>query len=337
MSARCLHHVAIIRKMGPVPFLVMLALLMPSTMRGAHDSGEPASTLLDLSGIAWMDDDLFLAVHDSKSVEEPERPRASVVIDASTPEGVLYHQLEIDWPEGSLSNDLESIARVPGTHRVLLLESGDDGNAAYRRIFLATFDARPPFALKIDAVVPWPEPVFNVEAAAIFDMDGARYFVYAERADSQPVTEIRWAPVRIEDTSIEFGSFAGVLYAAGIAGPGVRPIVALDIDSEGHVFAVTAFDSDNDNGPFRSVVSMIGQFQAEGDGRPMFVPSGMFGTIAQGDGFKIEGITVVEQTGEPSRIYVGTDDENYGATLRQVWPMTRADDADDTPATPEAA
>ena len=39
------------------------------------------STLLDISGVSWLEDDRFLAVHDGKANdEERSRPRASLLL-----------------------------------------------------------------------------------------------------------------------------------------------------------------------------------------------------------------------------------------------------------------
>jgi len=196
------------------------------------------------------------------------------------------------------------------------VESGDD-NSAFQRIFLATLT--PSRQLTINEVVPWPTAVFNVEASAVFKLQGDLFFVYAERAESLPQTEIRWS--RIELNPLRFGPFASARYAARLKGPGFRPIVALEVDAAGRIYAVTAYDSGEDNGPFRSFVSCIGQFRSAGNGEARFVPSGKFADVAQQDGFKIEGLAVRVRLDGGSELYAGTDDENFGATLRQVAPV----------------
>jgi hypothetical protein len=282
---------------------------------------EPASTLPDLSGLSWIEDDVFVAVHDAKRGDEDDRPRVSIVQLPTDPEGITYQPLDIAWPDGALSNDLESIARIPHTTRLLLVESGDDGTVEYQRIFLATLSEGPDYTITIDGVVPWPESVFNVEGSTVVELDGVMYFAYAERAEGEPVTELRWASIDVMETSLAFGSFQGTPFTSELQGTGVRPIVGLDADGDGHLYAVTAYDSGNDDGPFRSVISRAGQFQAGPDGEPLFVQSGEFGGVAQLDGFKVEGIAVAETTPGELQIYAGTDDENYGATLRLVWPI----------------
>ena len=293
-----------------------------------------SSALLDISGVSWVEGDVFLAVHDGKANDEERgRPRASLLLlpaDVVAPpefardaaSGLYYRDLEIAWPSGE-SNDLESIARIPGSRQFLLVESGDDCSP-FQRIFLATLGTS--WQVTIDEVVSWPSGgeapcpgVFNVESSAVFAAGNDLYFVYAERAEGQPETELRWAKLELDP--LRFGKFSSVKYAPRLhPGAGVRPLVALDVDSSGRVFAVTAFDSGEDNGPYRSVVSRAGQFRRQGKG-VHFVPSGKSANIARQDGFKIEGIAVRPVDGGPAQLFAGTDDENYGAVLRQVAPI----------------
>lgn len=294
-----------------------------------------SSALLDISGVSWLEDDLFLAVHDGKaSDEERERPRVSLLLlpaDVTDPPefarsasaGLYYRDLDVVWPSGE-SNDLESIARIPGTRRFLLVESGDDCSQ-FQRIFLSSIS--PSWQLSIDEVVAWPSGgsascagVFNVEASAVFSIGAQLYFVYAERAEGEPHTELRWAKMELDP--LRFGEFSSVRFAARIKpGAGVRPIVALDVDGAGRVFAASAYDSGEDNGPFRSMVSEIGRFRGAPRGTARFVPSGKFADVATQDGFKIEGVAVRPADEGRGSIFAGTDDENYGAVLRQVAPI----------------
>jgi hypothetical protein len=300
---------------------------------GAQSDPYRASTLLDISGIAWIEDDVFVVVHDGKdSDDERSLPRVSLVLlpaDVAAPapfaraaaDGMVVMNLSVAWPSG-VPNDLESIARIPGTRQLLLVESGDNCSP-YQRIFVVTLDAG--YHMSVDEVAAWPDDpstpcvgVFNVEASAVFAADDGLYFVYAERAEGAAFTDLRWAPITLGP--LAFGAFTSVSFAAAVSGEGVRPIVALDVDFEGHVYAATAYDSGEDNGPFASFVSRIGRFVAADGGGVRFEPSGRFADIARQDGYKIEGVAVRPGTSGEVEVFAGTDDENYGATLRQVAP-----------------
>lgn len=313
---------------------ILVASFLGSSAFVQQNEAVRASSMLDISGIAWVEQDVFVAVHDGKNNEaEQDWPRVSLLLlpaDVSTPPGfareasggIYFQDLEVSWPSGK-PNDLESIARIPGTRQFLLAESGDDCSE-FQQIFLASLSTS--YQLTIDEVVRWPssgrsdcDGVLNVEGSAVFRLGDKLFFVYAERAEGFPDTEIRWADMQLNPLS--FGPFSSVRYSARVAGPGARPVVALEIDAEGHVYAATAYDSGDDNGPFRSFVSRIGQFRRSPDGDAHFVPSGQVADIAQQDGYKIEGVAIRPLEDGTIEVYAGTDDENYGATLRRIAPI----------------
>jgi hypothetical protein len=314
------------------------AALLAACIAGPANAEAPAlqraSQLLDLSGISWLDGDVFVAVHDGKNEpDESDRPRVSLVLlpaDASAPPqfareatgGIYSTAPEIAWPT-SVPNDLESIARIPGTRKFLLAESGDGCKPEFQRIFVASVSQS--YDVTVDGYAAWPASiecatgVYNVESTAVFQLGGRYFFVYAERAQGQPHTELRWAPMQLQP-SLSFGEFQSARYAARVRGAGILTLVSLDVDQAGNVYAGTAYDPDDDNGPFRGWVSRIGQFTAAPGGNARFVPSGSFAGIATQDGYKIEGVAVRPTSNGGIEIYVGTDDENYGATMRRVFP-----------------
>jgi hypothetical protein len=91
----------------------------------ASQGYRPVQQLLDLSGLAWLGGDRFLAVHDAKYPDEPDRVRTSTLTLPSSLDGVLWKPLQPRFPTAP-SSDLESAARIPGTDQVLPVESGDD-------------------------------------------------------------------------------------------------------------------------------------------------------------------------------------------------------------------
>ena len=102
-----------------------------------------ASTLFDLSGLAWLGEGQFLAVHDAKDPDELERPRVSLLTFPQGPQGLMWKEAVIDWPTDlGPSSDLESASTIPGTQDVLFAESGDDAHEdpAFQRIFLASVE-----------------------------------------------------------------------------------------------------------------------------------------------------------------------------------------------------
>jgi hypothetical protein len=329
----CLSPAAIRCAARSLPLAAMFcALLLAGPAFAQSGAIARASQLLDISGVSWVDGDAFLVVHDGKSdPTESSRPRVSLLLlpnDVSSPpdlareatDGAFFRDIQIDWHDVE-PNDLESIARIPGTRQFLFAESGDDCTD-FQRIFLASVDSE--YAVTIDDATRWPSSAecaigaYNVEAMAVFRLGGHDFLVYAERAEGLPSTELRWA--RLALNPLRLGPFSSVRFSAKERGEGVRPIVALEVDSRGDVYAATAYDPGDDGGPFRSWVSKIGQFRAAPRGGAQFVPSGKFGDVARQDGYKIEGIAVRPTTTEVE-VYAGTDDENWGADFRKVAPL----------------
>lgn len=74
----------------------------------------------------------------------------------------------------------------------------------------------------------------------------------------------------------------------------------------------------DDTGPFRSIVSGIGRLKVGENGLPMVFISARPRQIATVDGFKIEGLAARGRNSDDYRLFVGTDDEDYGGVLRQL-------------------
>lgn len=91
--------------------------------------------------------------------------------------------------------------------------------------------------------------------------------------------------------------------------------MALDIDSGGNIYIVSAYDSGSDDGPYRSVVWEIGKIISGEGGHPL-VQLEENKRVANLDGMKVESITIRETNEGGKRIYVGTDDEHFGGIIR---------------------
>jgi len=313
---------------GVASGLLAGALLVPlasGSPQSPHDApgrqvapARQVAPLPDLSGMAWLWKDTFLAVHDAKNDaagarEEIDNPRVSLVRAATTPKGVVHQPLSVRWPvRRGPSNDLESAARIPGTRRVLLAESGDDGGP-FHRIFLAKLERR---RLHIEETVPWPVRVSNVEGTAVVRLGGRLAFVYAERNEGRPATWIRWATMKLQP--VRFGTFEQARLEVPDSLGTNRPVVAIDIDAGGRVATAAAFDPNDDNGPFDSGIFSVGRFTLRSDGSPEFVPDPTPELLAAARGVKIESLAIRDPAGAPMTFFYGTDDENYGAILRPV-------------------
>lgn len=287
----------------------------------AHAAGfQPVERLLDLSGLAWLGGDRFLAVHDAKSPDEDSRVRASVLVLPSSLEGLLWQPLLADFPGGP-SSDLESAARIPGTDRVLVAESGDDASA-FQRIFLAEVRGD---RLSVTDALEWSSftDVFNVEGTAVARAGTGYLFIWAERNSGSQSTAISWTGLTLDPfaigtdvSSTQFALPEDLVDASG-APLYNRPVVGLEVDATGRVYVVSAFDPEGsvaqpDDGPFRSAVFEVGQ--VTGGTVDLDPEPSLQGTV---DGLKTESVAIRARKGG-IELFIGTDDENYGGTLRRL-------------------
>jgi hypothetical protein len=270
-------------------------------------------TLPDLSALAWLDGERFLALHDSKNPLMPERPRISLIQLPQSFGSQFWKVLSLDWPAPQgLSSDLESIARIPGTASFLFVESGEKykNNPQFRRIFHVDFQDE---QLKLRSFIELPATVTNIEGAAVARLGQRLIFIFAERADSQKATALTWAELQL--APLRLGKFQTVQYRPrAFFGPGWRPVSAIEIDQQGQLYIASAFDPNDDRGPFRSVIWRIGHIT---DRKSRIILSRRPQLIARLDGLKIESLALRQQNGK-TELFAGSDDEFYGGALRLI-------------------
>mmetsp|Transcript_31845 Transcript_31845/g.74151 ORF Transcript_31845/g.74151 Transcript_31845/m.74151 type:complete len:377 (-) Transcript_31845:337-1467(-) len=303
----------------------------------------------DLSGLAYMPNfGTFVAVHDAKVTEtENDWVRVSFFkapAGKSAPAGVQQLAADPVWPKDRKSNDLESIARIPGTNLLLLCESGDDGeDPTHDRIYLVEVRQNSIHMLSYTRWSTFYKP-HNVEATAVAATSTGYIFVWAERESFT----IQWADLELSysptSTSVTIGANGKKGSSTLVLQPDVvrmisRPCVGLDIgEDDGYIYAVSAFDADDDDGPFRSAVFRIGFVNdtkpTETMGAELMGSTDMptHGTLVLHslpqfttfqDGFKVESVArcgkdcPTTADGQPIT-YIGTDDENFGGVLRPL-------------------
>lgn len=271
----------------------------------------------DISGIAWIEQDTFLAVHDAKNPEESHLPRVSLLWLPRNLEGVRWKALKVNWPPPLMqSSDLESIARIPGTSRFLLVESGESivNGQRFSRLFLAELRNE---QLEILSFTQLPATVRNIEGSAVVRLGGRYVFVWAERGDGKLKTELFWADLELEP--VKLGSPRQTYFKPGkIYGRYWRPVSAIEIDSRGQLYIASAFDPEDDNGPFTSAIWHAGQLTMSRAGRVMVNLFNVPRQMARLDGLKVEALAIRERERTISELFAGTDDENYGAVLRRI-------------------
>ncbi|HEY7546092.1 MAG TPA: hypothetical protein VID27_14470 [Blastocatellia bacterium] len=297
----------------PLILIVGMLLGFASLARGFQNK-RTVETLPDLSGIAWIEADKFLAVHDSKNPKMLDRPRVSIIRLPQSPSKLEVETFDLEWPPPlGPSSDLESIARIPGTGSFLLVESGEriKDRPIFRRIFHARLQGE---QLKLISFAEMPASIINIEGTAVARVKDRLLFIYAERADGKPQTDIIWADLQLDP--LKLGEPHRATYRpTACTGPGWRPVSAIEIDTKGRLWVASAFDPNDDSGPFQSCIWRIGQVEAIGNGRVALYPRPQL--IGRVDGLKIEGLALREQQGR-LELFAGADDENYGGALRLI-------------------
>jgi len=293
------------------PMVLVVFLSACSDRKAASTPPARPKTLLNVSGMSWVAGDVFLAVHDIKNHgDKAAWPRFSLCTLASNEfDGIVRTELHPDFP-GLPPGDLESICSIPGTSDFLMVESGQEG-ASYSRIFHARLSDG---NLTVLGSVNWPVPIVNVEASEVCRVGDQLYFLYAERSEGADSTAIHWAELGLQPVS--FGAFESVVYrGVNPVGPMARAIVALDIDEEGNLYTVSAYDPGTDDGPYRSTAWQIGKIgpRATGGAEIHLGPGVLLGVF---DGFKAEAIAVRPTAGGGKEVFIGTDDEHNGGIIR---------------------
>jgi hypothetical protein len=305
----------------PVLALSCLLICHPvssdSYSRAGTRSAHVANAVPDISGLAWVEGDTFLAVHDAKNPEENGRPRVSLLRLPESLDGITLKPLALDWPSPQgLSSDLESIARVPGTDSYLLVESGEgrDGGQQFRRVFLIQLKNAQAVLLSFTEL---PAVVKNIEGSAVARLRDRLIFIFAERGDGRLSTEVYWTDLQL--TPLRLGTVHKAYFkSVGFAGKNKRPVSALEVDTAGRIYIASAYDPEDDNGPFTSVIWRAGRLQAERNNGVSLVFASKPYKLATLDGLKVESLAVREAKEGLVELFAGTDDENYGGALRAI-------------------
>ena len=276
---------------------------------------ETGKTLPDLSGLVWLKEDSFLAVHDSKNLDS-NQPRVSLITLPQSAKGLSWQPLTIDWETvGGIAMDLESITPIPDTNLFILAESSN--YQKHRgRLFLMKFDNS---TLKPIAVTNWPKDIIDIEAIATTKINNQTYFFYAERGADQPSTNICWTTLSLEPFTI--GKCHPTQFSTADPTPHIRQISDIKIDASGNIYIASAFDPNQDNGPFKSSVWKIGQVELDQTNLPQINLTQNNNAIAEIDGFKVESLALRPRQNQEPEIFIGTDDENYGGVIRLLPPV----------------
>jgi hypothetical protein len=259
-----------------------------------------------VSGLGCLPDGSLLAVVDTKNNAPAEAPRViRVRLSGERPQ---WEPVAIEWPgPDGASNDLESVAAVPGTNSFLLVESG-----SFQGRFGRIFQVSPEGDLLRSGRLP--RDVDNVEGSGVAEIGGRLVLLLGERGSGT----IRWADLDLSGTGISFGEVRSVRFQVpDPPGSNHREIAALELDGEGRLFATSTVDP-GDRGPFQSVIWEIGGVE-ESDGGTVAVTllpePRRIGDVPDS---KVEALAFCEGSDGRRLLFLGTDDEDFGGSIRPL-------------------
>ena len=283
------------------------------------------------SGLALIEPNRYLVVHDAKVYED--KPRLGILaIQASGP---VYTPLRIvEWmdPDGP-ANDLESACALSDRPGEFLVAESGYWEKKYGRVFHVRLSGETgqvvrAYKLPLLADSNPKKTGDNFEGlACVRHADGRYLLLLGERGGSElyPSGRLRWGSLDLRSSSLEWaerGTASIEVTAPGPwpAGTKKRDIADLYLDNEGTLWASATADQ-GDNGPFRSVIFRIGTVS------PGAVPPvKLTGPVVADwilDGMKVEALAAPATAAPGSVLSVGTDDENFGGVWRPLFPPVR--------------
>lgn len=275
---------------------------------------EKPTTLGAISGIVELAPGRWLVAHDAKrAFDAPGGTPATRlhVVEAGRARGLLRTPLA--WP-GTQANDLEALARLPGTGGdVLAVESGENtGRPAWYQLRVEGLN------VVVRATGVLDGAPLQVEGFAVACLGGRLVAVWAGRGTGTTPARVNWGVVaRATD-----GRVVAVVPARGYADvvapclpssdPNTRHVSDLAIDGSGTVWATAAVDVGN-AGPldrYQSVVYRAGRLCSRCDG-VAFERACSLRPWCSLYGHKVEGIALTR-----CGPVLASDDENFGGYLR---------------------
>jgi len=294
-------------------------------------SSSSALAAVGYSGMAQLDSEAYLVVHDTKA--HKEGPRLGMIrINDGVPH---YEPLWIDdWKhEDGRSSDLESLCAIPGHPGEFLAAENGYWQGKHGRIFhIAVHGAQ----ARVRNALPLPLLADNDEQhegdnfegiACAPQADGQILVILGERGGSEryPTGVLRWGsfdPAADRVTWTRAGKAGEPVAAPGawVDPQAKRDISDLHIDPEGTVWAVATEDA-GDVGPFRSVIYKVATIRDDPERPLRIVENGAVGWVV--DGLKVEALSAAPATSMHSFLSYATEDEDLGGIWRPLYPAVK--------------
>jgi hypothetical protein len=252
-----------------------------------------------VSGIAVVDDEHFIVVHDRK---KPNEPRLGIVTWKKNETPSLA---PLPWCDAdNLPTDLEAITAVPNyPKQYLVLES----KGKVTRIQLADNNA-----CKITANFDLPALTSdtNMESLALHCIKEDCVIAWAERGDEKTAAKFSWASFDINKNELEDSNVKSFDFKASYPKANQRSISDMAINAKGDVWVSAASDP-SDVGTFYSAIYNLGTF-VQHDNQIIWQAAKEESLVAKydRDNVKIEGLTFT-----PTALIMGSEDEILGGKI----------------------
>ncbi len=316
-----------------VLFILVLLISCFSLLSHSHSSNFKVPSEAGYSGMAQIDGEHYLVVHDTKA--NINGPRLGI-IQVKKEKSTKYIPLAIsNWNDNEARlNDLESVCAIPGRPKEFLLAESGDRKGKYGRLFHIKL-LHSGNNLKAKILGSAKLPIFkqkngnqvgdNYEGIACAPLsDGTVLVILGERggSGSYPNGVLRWAKY-IPDSSKLIRSKLGdkgiIVKAPGtwIDPKHHRDIADLYLDSKGNLWAAGSEDG-GDDGPFRSIIYKVATVYPDAEIPVEIVKPKEPSWIL--DGLKVEALGAPAAKTPESFLSFGTEDEVYGGIWRALYP-----------------
>lgn len=254
-----------------------------------------------ISGIAGIDEEHFLVVHDRK---KPNEPRLSIVTWKKAEKPFLT---KLEWCDTSdFPVDLEAVTAIPNhKNEFLVLES----KGKVTRIQLENNNAS--CKVLADFELPTATSESNMEGLALHCFGEDCLLAWAERGDDKLPAKLFWSRFDVKENELETPQSEPFEFNAPY--PAVdhrRSISELAIDQTGKIWASATSDP-SDVGTFLSAIYNLGAFSHHGNQIEWTANKKIEPFLRyENDNVKIEGFFFT-----PSGLIMGSEDEILGGRI----------------------
>jgi len=306
-----------------VSLLLSQFLLALAFVCGVSHAEIGPGSLPGISGMALIEEGVYLTAHDVKSRPEGEEDTATRLGILKVSEGIpVWEALECDWSvlAGELPNDLEAVCALAGTPNTYLAVESSYHKARFGRIITVevvkngdSWAAQAKHFQHFPETMPGTGILDNIEGAwTIAHADGI-YLLLGKRGKNDKYARVYWGKFdpsakRFRIDKNAYDKFNTPFAALDVPGD-KRYCSDLFVDSKNRLYAVSCNDP-GDSGPFYSRLYSIGTVSPTGT--PVRLHRTESTEIVKIDGHKIEALAAPNKAGD--LCVAATDDEDFRGT-----------------------